>query len=60
MNNVMSFMIIHKCEVIYEGPANKKHDNTTNNSETLYSLTTKYIPFLLSEKKQEKPFVVTF
>ena len=36
-NDVCNFK---KYEVIYEGPANKAHDNTTENSETLYSLTT--------------------
>ena len=35
-NEVCDF---NKYEFIYEGPANKTHDNTTDNSETLYSLT---------------------
>ena len=35
----------NKYEVIYEGPANKTHDNMTENSETLYLLNTEDIPF---------------
>ena len=44
---------INKYEVIYEGPANKKHDNTTDNSETLYSLTTEDITFILTEETRK-------
>ena len=36
---------LKKYEVIYERPANKTHDNTTENSETLYSLTTNEMTF---------------
>ena len=42
-----------KYEVIYEGPANKTHDNTTDNSETLYSLTIDDITFVLSGKTRK-------
>ena len=55
-NDVCNF---NKYEVIYEGPANKTHDNTTDNSETLYRLTTVDITFALAEK-QENQFVVMF
>ena len=49
----------NKYDVIYEGAANKTHDNTTDNSETLHSLRTEDITCVLAEK-QENPFVVTF
>ena len=39
----------NKYEVIYKGVANKTHDNTTDNSETLHSLTIKNIIFVLAE-----------
>ena len=40
-------------EIIYEGPANKIYDNTTDNSETFYSLTTEDITFVLAEKTRK-------
>ena len=43
----------NKYEVTDEGPANKSYDNTTDNSETLYSLTTEDITFLLAEKTRK-------
>ena len=51
---------LNKYEVIYGGPANKIYDNTTENSETLYLLTTEDIIFLLAEKTKKKQSVVTF
>ena len=49
-NDVCNF---NKYEVIYEGPPNKTHDNTTDNSEALYSLTTEDITFVLAEKTRK-------
>ena len=46
-NDVCNFK---KYEVIYEGLANNTYDNTTENSETLYFLTTDEITFVLAEK----------
>ena len=43
----------NKYKVIYGGPVNKKHDNKTDNSETLYSLTTEDITFVLAEKTRK-------
>ena len=40
----------NKYEIIYKGPANKTYDNTTDNSETFYSLTTEDITFVLASK----------
>ena len=40
----------NKYTVIYERPANKTYDSTTENSETLYSLTTEDITFVMAEK----------
>ena len=51
-NDVCNF---NEYEVIYEGPANKTYDNTTDNFEILYSLTTEDITFVLTERKR-KPF----
>ena len=45
--------IFNKYEVIYEGPANKTYDNTTDNSETFYSSTTEDITFVLTEKTRK-------
>ena len=44
---------LKKYEVIYEGPANKIYGNTTDNSETLYSLSTEDITFLLTENTRK-------
>ena len=49
-NDVCNF---NKFEVIYEGPANQTHDNTTDNSKTLYSLTTEDITFVQAEKTRK-------
>ena len=49
-NDVCDF---NEYEVIYEGPANKRYENTTDNSETFYSLTTEDITFVLTEKTRK-------
>ena len=49
-NEVCNF---DKYEIIYEEPANKTYDNTTDNSETFYSVTTKNITFVLAEKTRK-------
>ena len=49
-NDVCNF---NKYGIIYEGPANKTYDNTTDNTETFYSLTTEDITFLLAEKTRK-------
>ena len=49
-NDVCNF---NKYEVIYEGLANKTYDNTTDNYETLYPLTTENITFVLAEKTRK-------
>ena len=49
-NDVCNFI---KYEVIYEGPTNKIHGNTTDNSETLCALTTEDITFVLAEKTRK-------
>ena len=49
-NDVCNF---NKYEIIYEGPANKTYDNTTDNHETFYSLTTEDITFVLAEKTRK-------
>ena len=49
-NDVCNF---NKYEGIYEGPANKTYDNTADNSETLYSLTTEDRNFVLAKKTRK-------
>ena len=49
-NEVCNF---NKYEIIYKGPANKRYDNTTGDSETFYSLTTEDITFVLAEKTRK-------
>ena len=46
-NDVCNF---NKYEVIHEGSANKTHDNTIENSETLYLLSSEDITFVLAEE----------
>ena len=41
---------------INEGPANKTYDNTTDNPETLYSLTAEEITFVLAGKTRKPVF----
>ena len=50
-NGVCNF---NKYEIIYEGPANKIYDNTTDKSETFYSITTEAITFVLAEKTRKQ------
>ena len=49
-NDVCNFK---KYEVIYEGPANNTHDNTTDNSETIYSITTEDSTSVLAEETRK-------
>ena len=49
-NDVCNF---NKYEIIYEGQVNKTYENTTDNSETFYSLTTEDITFVLAEKTRK-------
>ena len=50
----------NKYEVIYEGPGNETYENTRDNSQTLYSLTTDDITFLLAEKNKETSLQLHF
>ena len=50
LNEVCNF---NKYEIIYEGPENKTFGNTSDNSETLYLLTTEGITFVLAEKTRK-------
>ena len=40
----------NKYEILYEGFANKTYDNSTPNTDILYSLTTQDVTFVLTEK----------